>query len=157
MITMDPPEQLRLPMLYRWLTADLRVRCARGRRRRVTSGTSDTLFFVHGDHKTSVGSLQHVTHSFCSCISRASLPPPQPARFFHQYLRLPRRSQLECGKLHANVKAAFAAFRTRLKFVLQSTTTTTTTRSTFSEEASKDCFTFLLSASDNENQNQNEN
>ena len=108
-----------------------------------------------GITRLGVGSLQHVTHSFRSCISRASLPPPQPARLFHRYLRLPRRSQLKCGKLQAKVKAVFAAFRTRLKFVLQSTTTTTITRSTFSEEASKDC-TFLLSASDNENQNENE-
>ena len=69
-----------------------------------------------------IGFLQHVAHSFRSCIRRASLRPPRPAlKLFHQYLRLPRRSRLECGKLHAHakLKTVFAAFRTLLKFVLE--------------------------------------
>ena len=71
-----------------------------------------------------IGSLQHVAHSFRSCIRRASLRPPRPAlKLFHQYLRLPRRSRLECAKLHAHakLKAVRAAFRIRtlLKFVLE--------------------------------------
>ena len=35
--------------------------------------------------RLSVGSLQHRTHSFRSCINRASLPSPWPARLFHQH------------------------------------------------------------------------
>ena len=95
-----------------------------------------------------IGSLQHDAHSFRSCIRRASLRPPRPAlKLFHQYLRLPRRSRLECGKLHphAKLKAVLAAFRTLLSSYSSKQLRWRLQLEEFSEEASKGCFTFFLS------------
>ena len=117
LITMDPPEQLRLPMFIvgsmRASEFNVFVVDAGGQ-----LPVSDALFFVAGPGLAPCS----IAHSFRSCIRRASLRPPRPAlKLFHQYLRLPRRSWLECGKLHAHakLKAVFAAFRTLLKFVLE--------------------------------------
>ena len=117
MITMVPPEQLRLPICFSLAPCEppssmCSSSAQAGRDFRSATPSSSLL---------GPGSLQYAAHSFRSCISRASLRPLRPALLFHQYLRLPRRSRLECGKLHAHAKfkAVFAAFRTLLKFVLE--------------------------------------
>ena len=93
-----------------------------------------------------IGSLQHVAHSFRSCIRRASLRPPRPAlKLFHQYLRLPRRSRLECGKLHAACKiesrTCSLVYATKVRTRINNDDYN---QKNFSEEASKGCFAFFL-------------
>ena len=113
---MDPPEQLRLPMFIvgsmRASEFDVFVVDAGGQ-----LPVSDTRFFVAGDWLPaacrSLFPLVHQEGIASSASTRLNL--------FHQCLRLPRRSRLECGKLHADakLKAVLAAFRTLLKFVLE--------------------------------------
>ena len=153
LITMDPPEQLRLPMFIvgsmRASEFDVFVVDAGGQLRSATPSSS----------LLGIGPLQHVAHSFRSCIRRASLRPPRPAlKLFHQYLRLPRRSRLKCGKLHAHtkLKAVLAAFRTLLKFVLEKTTTMTTTTRRILAKKLRKVVSPSFSASDNEYKNENE-
>ena len=111
---MDPPEQLRLPKFIvgsmRASEFDVFVVDAGGQ-----LPVSDALFFVAGDWLPaacrSLFPLVHHEGIASSATTRLKL--------FHQYLCLPRRSRLECGKLHAHGKAVLAAFRTLLKFVLE--------------------------------------
>ena len=97
-----------------------------------------------------IGPLQHVAHSFRSCIRRASLRPPRPAlKLFHQYLRLPRRSRLECGKLHAHTckiesRTCSLSYATKVRTRINNDNDDYNQKN-FSEEASKGCFAFFLS------------
>ena len=108
---MDPPEQLRLPM---FIVGSMRasefdvfvVGVDRGGQLPV----SDALFFVAGDWLPAARrSLFPLVHQEGIASSASTRP-----QVVHQYmyLRLPRRSRLECGKLHAHakLKAVFAAF-----------------------------------------------
>ena len=70
-----------------------------------------------------IGPLQHVAHSFRSCIRRASLlrlDPPSSCFISIFACQGDHDSSAEsCMRIDAKLKAVLAAFRTLLKFVLE--------------------------------------
>ena len=97
-----------------------------------------------------IGLLQHVAHSFRSCISRASLRPPRPAlKLFHQYLRLhakeitTRVRKVACTcKIESRICSLSCATKVRTRI---NNDDDDYNKKNFSEEASKGCFAFFLS------------